>query len=118
MTIDDIQKHEEALRAEREKLLHQLEEIGATPDGSLRRDVEYGEGFADAAATTTERTEVLGLADSLSRMLEEIDIALARIEEGTYGTCRNCGNEISAARLEFRPESTLCVDCKSRAATG
>jgi DnaK suppressor protein len=114
----DIKKAEAALRSERENLLHQLEEIGATPDGSLRKDVEYGDGFADAAATTAERTEVLGLAESLTRMLEEIDGALARIEEGTYGTCRNCGNEIAAARLEARPESTLCVECKSKASTG
>jgi RNA polymerase-binding protein DksA len=118
MTPIDTQKAEQALRTERENLLHQLEEIGATADGSLRTDVEYGDGFADAAATTAERTEVLGLAESLTRMLEEVDLALARIEEGSYGTCRNCGNEIAAARLEFRPESTLCVDCKSKASSG
>lgn len=118
MAINDTQRYEEALLTERENLLHQLEEIGATPDGSLRKDVEYGDGFADAAATTAERTEVLGLAETLTRMLDEVDGALARIEEGTYGICRNCGNEIPQARLDARPESTLCVECKSKASAG
>jgi len=76
--------------------------------------VDYGEGFADAAAVTAERTEVIGLVDSLKRNLDDIDAALARIEEGQYGICARCGKEIGAARLEFRPESIYCVECKTR----
>ena len=111
-------KHAEAealLREEHASVVHQLDELGVTETGDLRGDVDYGEGFADAAAATAERTEVLGVADSLKRKLDEIDRALARIEEGTYGVCGTCGKEIAAARLEFRPESTLCVECKSKA---
>ena len=103
------------LREERANLVHQLAELGATETGELRSDVDFGEGFADAAAATAERTEVLGLVDSLKTMLADVDRALAQIEEGTYGICRNCGKEIGEARLEFRPESTLCVECKSKA---
>ncbi len=105
---------ESRLREERENLVHQLAELGATETGELRSDYDFGEGFADAAAATAERTEVLGLIDSLRSTLEDVDIALRRIEDGTYGTCSSCGNEIGAARLEFRPESTLCVDCKNK----
>ena len=47
-------------------------------------------------------------------MLAEIDAALKRIEDGTYGTCTNCGNEILPERLEARPWATLCIDCKRR----
>ena len=43
-----------------------------------------------------------------------MDIALEKIEDGTYGTCANCGKAISAARLEGRPASQYCVDCKSK----
>lgn len=104
---------EARLRSERERLVHRLDELGATETGELRNDVDFGDGFADAAAATAERTETLGLIENLHEMLGEIDRALERIAEGTYGTCIKCGNEIGAARLEFRPESVLCVACKS-----
>jgi DnaK suppressor protein len=107
------QSIKERLAAERSQLVRQLTELGAAEDGSLRVDVDFPEGFADAAAATSERTEVLGLVDSLKRSLEEVDLALARLEEGTYGTCVNCGKDIGEARLEYRPASVLCVDCKS-----
>lgn len=101
------------LQAERERLCHQLSELGATETGDLRNDVDYGDGFADAAAATAERTETLGLVENLHRMLKEVDAALAKIERGTYGVCSKCGGTIPEARLEFRPESIYCVDCKS-----
>ncbi len=101
------------LLEERQRLVHQLGELGATETGELRNDVDFGDGFADAAAATAERTEVLGLVDSLSAMVDEVDEALARIEDGEYGTCARCGGDIGAARLEFRPASIYCVSCKS-----
>jgi RNA polymerase-binding protein DksA len=104
---------EDKLRAERARLVHQLEELGANESGELRGDVDFGDGFADAAAATAERTEVLGLIDSLHGTLVDVDAALARIDEGTYGTCARCGEEIGADRLEFRPASIYCVRCKS-----
>ncbi len=105
---------EKTLRDERANLMHQLSELGANEDGQLRDDVSYGEGFADAAAATAERTEVIGLVDSVKAMLENVDAALERIAEGTYGTCVECGKEIGRARIEFRPESIYCVDCKAK----
>jgi DnaK suppressor protein len=103
------------LRKERESLCHQLKELGATESGELTGDVDFGDGFADSAAATAERTEVLGLVDSLKAMLANVDRALARIEEGMYGICIRCEKEIGLARLEFRAESTFCVECKSKA---
>ena len=106
---------EARLLEERANLVHQLEELGATETGELRSDVDFGEGFADAAAATAERTEVLGLVDSVKQALKEVDQALQRLADGTYGVCRTCGEDIQAARLEFRPQSILCVECKSKA---
>jgi RNA polymerase-binding transcription factor DksA len=104
---------EDRLRTEREHLVHQLFELGATETGELRGDVDFGDGFADAAAATAERTEVLGLIDSIHSSLVDVDAALARIEDGNYGTCAKCGKPIDEARLEFRPASIYCVGCKS-----
>ena len=53
------------LSEERAKLIHQLDELGATESGDLRSDVQFGDGFADAGAATAERTEVIGLVESL-----------------------------------------------------
>lgn len=110
----DIAKAERALRKEREQLIHQLTELGAAESGDLRSDIDFGGSFADAASVTAERTEVLGLVDSLKGQLDDVDTALAHIEEGTYGICDNCGGTINEDRLEFRPASILCVNCKSK----
>lgn len=112
-----IAKAEAALKKEREQLIHQLDELGAAESGDLRSDIDFGGSFADAASVTAERTEVLGLVESLKSQLDEVDTALAHIEEGTYGMCASCGAEINADRLEFRPASILCVNCKSKAAS-
>jgi len=112
----DIVSAEKALREERAHLVHQLDELGAAETGDLRADIDFGGSFADAAAVTAERTEVLGLVESLKTQLDNIDRALAHIEAGTYGICDNCGNEIDPARLEYRPESVLCVNCKAKVA--
>ena len=114
MNTLDIATIRQDLEKARDRLVDQLDELGATPTGDLRSDVDYGDSFADAGAVTAERTERLGLVDTLVGQLREVEKALERIEQGTYGICAECGNEIPAARLEARPESTLCVDCKSR----
>lgn len=111
----DIESAEKALRQERERLVHQLDELGAAESGDLRSDIDFGGSFADAASVTAERTEVLGLVESIKSQLDDVDTALAHIEAGTYGRCDNCGNDIGADRLEFRPASVLCVNCKSKA---
>jgi DnaK suppressor protein len=113
MPIDTARVRHE-LDEERIRLVHQLDELGATDTGELRGDVDYGDGFADAGAATAERTERLGLAETLKSQLDAVDAALARIESGGYGTCVSCGNPIPPARLEARPSSIRCVDCKSR----
>lgn len=114
MSTLDIDAIQTDLEGQRSRLVDQLDELGATPSGDLRSDLNYGDGFADAAATTAERTERLGLVETLKGQLDEVDKALERIEAGTYGQCAQCGKEIPPARLEARPESTLCIDCKSR----
>ena len=113
MTAINLDSVRSSLTEARTRLVHQLGELGSEETGELRSDVVFGDGFADAAAATAERTEVLGLVDNLKKQLDEVDGALARLDSGEYGKCENCGRDISAARLEARPEATLCIDCKS-----
>ncbi len=110
----DVEKAKQALVAERASLVHQLSELGAGETGDLNIDLDFGENFADAAAVTAERTEVLGVVESLKNQVEDIDKAMAQIELGKYGYCVDCGREISADRLEIRPMSIRCIDCKNK----
>lgn len=116
MTTFDIAKAERLLREERAHLVHQLDDLGAAETGDLRSDIDFGGSFADAASVTAERTEVLGVVESLKSQLDGVDRALVHIEEGTYGICEDCGREIPSARLEARPYSVLCIDCKTKVA--
>ena len=111
-TYPDAQR---LLNEARSRLVERLSQLGAEETGELRADVEFGDGFADAAAATAERTEVLGLVDSLKKNLNDVDLALRRLEEGRYGICVKCEREIGADRIAIRPESVLCVECKAKA---
>ena len=109
----------EELEREREQQLAALTEWGADPyDESISGAVVHEPGFADTAQETEALSEALAHIDATRTRLRQVDEALARIDEGTYGTCANCGNEIPAERLEARPQSILCLDCAEKAQAG
>lgn len=118
MTTQTYPDAERLLLEARARLLERLAELGSDETGELRTDLEFGDGFADAAAATAERTEALGLLDSVMKNLQDVTRALRRLEEGLYGTCLTCGREIGADRLAIRPESVYCVACKSKSKSG
>jgi len=95
------------LAAERERVREQLVELG------IERD-SYDEGFADSGQVTAERGEVDALAGTLRETLHEIDAALEKFDNGTYGVCESCGEAIAEARLEAMPAARLCITCASR----
>jgi RNA polymerase-binding transcription factor DksA len=95
------------LAAERERVTHQLEELGVDRSS-------FDEGFADSGQVTAERGEVQALVGSLRETLTEIDVALAKFDNGTYGTCESCGGPIGEPRLEAMPAARLCITCASK----
>jgi RNA polymerase-binding protein DksA len=66
--------------------------------------------LGDAATETHDRELDYGLEENADQVLGEIDAALRRMDEGTYGTCEVCGTPIAPERLEARPWATLCID--------
>jgi DnaK suppressor protein len=66
----------------------------------------------DLASSEYTQSMVFRLRDREKFLLKKIDDALARIENGTYGTCEICEEEISVKRLEARPVTTMCIRCK------
>ena len=77
-----------------------------------------GNHMADDANETAEQETQLTLLGNTQRELELVNAALGRIENGTFGTCANCGRPIAPARLEARPTSQYCIDCQQLAEQG
>jgi RNA polymerase-binding protein DksA len=82
----------------------------------LQRDSGDGAGDdqADAGTKTFEREHELSLANNSRDLLAQVDRALSRLDNGTYGVCENCGQPVGKARLQAFPRATLCVTCKQR----
>jgi DnaK suppressor protein len=110
----DLEAAQITLREERDRVVSQMVDLGADESGELTGAVDYGDAFADGGAATAERTEVLGLVETLKQRLDDIDAAVSKIADGTYGTCEVCGKDIGHDRMEFLPTSTSCVDCKNK----
>ena len=73
-----------------------------------------GDDQADAGTKTFEREHEMSLANNSRDLLAQVERALERVANGTYGYCEICGNAIAKARLMARPAATLCVTCKQR----
>jgi RNA polymerase-binding protein DksA len=83
---------------------------------ALQRDSGEGAGDdqADAGTKTFEREHEMSLAANSRDLLSQVERALQRLEDKTYGICESCGNPIGKARLQAFPRATLCVTCKQR----
>jgi DnaK suppressor protein len=112
----DIQQIKQRLIHERDRLTHDLEvkEQQVAEDGDELDPERGGLGnhMADDANQTFEQETMLTLEQSIRRELATVNSALARLEDGTYGVCANCGKTINPARLEARPASLYCIDCQ------
>src|SRR2546421_13024963 len=97
----DTNAIKETLEQEHGSLEARLRELGADPHGQ-GLDLDLDENFADSAQTTAERAEILALVGSLRDTLKDVDSALRRISDGSYGRCDRCGDDIAPARLEAR----------------
>lgn len=104
------------LTDERDSVMAELREYGADPH-SERIDHIAGidENFADLAAATAERSEMLAFIENARDRLAHVEAALVKMDEGTYGVCEVCGQDIPEARLEARPLSVRCVGCAAAA---
>jgi DnaK suppressor protein len=69
----------------------------------------------DRANLETDRNFLLRIRDRERKLIGKIKETLARIDDGTFGTCEECGEDISEERLKARPVTTLCIDCKTKA---
>ena len=116
MKAPETDSFRDALLEERKRVEAALENLHEETAGSLSEEsgeeTAYDNHLADTATETYDRELDYTLEENSGHVLAEIDAALKRIEEGTYGTCTNCGKEIPVERLEALPWATLCIDCQ------
>ncbi|MFO7280637.1 MAG: TraR/DksA C4-type zinc finger protein [Thermoanaerobacterales bacterium] len=117
-TLDSFLSSQLALlEAERENYLRQAESLQAEADSLTEDrepgDVQFDEESGEGDTLAVERERDLALSAQARAAIEEIDAAIARIHDGTYGTCQNCGAAIPKERLKALPQAALCVKCKS-----
>lgn len=105
------------LMAFRDLLEHQLAELEGRAGGTVSDLLLQSIGAADLldlTAMEADRSFTLRIRDRESKLIRKIRQALRRIEDGTYGECDGCGEDISPARLQARPVTTYCIRCKTK----
>jgi len=103
------QEHFKSVLQEEMRVL--LEEAGKTVSEMTADNTNFPDPN-DRATQESDRNFELRIRDRERRLLNKIREALERIEDGSFGVCELCGEEISEARLKARPVTTLCIDCK------
>jgi len=107
------------LQTERERLEAELRDImeRTSHTSDLEQATElssYDDHPADLASETYEREKDLALESNITDLLEKVNTAIEKIDEGTYGVCDSCGIDINTNRLEALPWASLCLNCQDR----
>ena len=96
------------LQVERDELRAQLDEMKTAPREPMA-SVSFGKRVGEGTSQAVERIAQVSAAKSLDAKLHDVERALSKWDEGTYGTCDECGEPIGDERLEAIPWATLCV---------
>ncbi len=120
MSAIDTEHYRKLLLDERQRVTDAIAYLQRENPGSLEDETgELVSGSADnhpgdTATATFDRELDYTLGDNSEQVLSEIDEALKRIDDGSFGTCRTCGRPIDPERLEALPWATQCIDCKRK----
>lgn len=112
MTRDRYTHLQRRLEEERATLRAEIE---ALEEGNLAPSEDTGASnhFADGASEVFTRERNIALRNNAEDLLQQVETALRRLDEGTYGTCARCGNPIAAERLEALPYAAYCITCQA-----
>lgn len=103
-----------ALLDERGKLEEQLQQMQPVE----HEDIGHSNHMADDGTEAFEQTVDVAVQRTVETSLQEVERALAKFEDGTYGICESCGARIDRARLEILPSALHCLDCQARLEQG
>ena len=110
MKKKDIEYFEKHLKNRLEELLNQADN---TVSGMIERKDNFPDP-TDRAALESDRNFMLRIRDRESKLIKKIKKTLNRIENGSFGICEKCGEDISIPRLKARPVTTQCINCKTK----
>lgn len=104
---EELEKYKSQLEQERKRILSEIEnstpqDFGGDVEGDMSEEADEAEDMNDQLAVQA----------SLKETLSEVDMALVKIQKGTYGKCEKCGSDIEKKILDLVPESELCESCK------
>src|SRR4051812_28526314 len=108
----DLEEIERTLRARQSETRGKIAGLAKAPDRGS--GISFGKRVGDGTAEAVSRLNEIGVGNSLLVTAERVDRALAKLEEGSYGTCDNCCAPIAPARLRVAPESVHCIECARR----
>lgn len=116
--LDELRRR---LEADRESLRAEIQRI---EDEDIHAENQYdpefsgyGNHMAETGTEIYEQERNLSIEQNLQQQLTDVEHALAKCEQGTYGICDNCGKEIPLERLQAFPQAALCIGCKGREET-
>jgi DnaK suppressor protein len=109
LSKDKLQMFKETLEAKRKQI---LENAQNTLADEMTLDADDLPDEMDLASSEYLQSFTFRLRGREKFLLEKVEHALEKIEDGTFGMCEECGEEISLKRLEARPETNLCIRCK------
>ncbi len=110
MKEEDVEYFKKFLSERLENLLHEADN---TVSGMTTPNENFPDP-TDRASLESDRNFMLRIRDRESKLIKKIKKALARIENGTFGICEKCGQDIDLKRIQARPVTTQCIECKTK----
>ena len=113
-----LRKFRERLLEERAQLTGQVHDLDAEADVKNWREGGFDDDPADAGSASFERETAQSLSLHARNLLAQIEGALRRLDDGSFGICTSCERRIDFERLDAIPYSTMCMDCRRREESG
>jgi len=104
----EMEKYRRSLLAKKDEI---SQELVKNKDAGQENSDESTQDIADKATSSYTKEFLFSLSDTERTLVQQIDQALARIDEGTYGTCTHCASPLMEKRLEAVPWTPYCLDC-------
>ncbi|NUQ80514.1 MAG: TraR/DksA C4-type zinc finger protein [Bacteroidetes bacterium] len=117
-TLEDYQHFYNVINKKRDEILEDLnllrEQLAESSQDGTYENKTYSLHMADQGTDAMEREKTFLFASREGKILDYLERAVQRLQEGTYGYCKVCGKPMEKGRLEAVPHSQICVPCKSK----
>jgi DnaK suppressor protein len=110
--LDNFRKQLEERQQDLRKIVARTEQDGRDADVGTAQDI------ADRAANSYTKEFLFHQSNNERQLLQMVEVALARLREGVFGECINCGNDINPKRLEAVPWTRYCIACQEKLEQG